>query len=445
MRHFLTIKTGTIPKINSVYEAFKTYARETKNEADNDDTHIEKIVSTIKDYSGYFCAMALGKEPDPDLKRAFHDLQELKADVVYPFTLELYHDYASKILSKEDFITIVRWIESYVFRRAVCAIPTNSMNKTFATFIKSVNKDHYLESAAAQFLLLPSYRRFPSDDEFEQDIQTRDLYNFRSRSYWLRKFENFERKELVPVNEYTIEHIMPQNENLNIEWQQALGENWEHVHMTLLHTLGNLTLTGYNSEYSDRPFNEKRDMVGGFKDSPLRLNQGLGKVENWNETEIHLRAEKLAKQAITVWKSPKLDDSILKTYISKPEAQSSYTINDHPFLQNSVVSPLFNAFRKEVLALDPCVSEVFLKLYVAYKAETNFADIIPQAERLIITLNMKYSEITDPKGLCKDVSNLGRWGNGDVEVFLSSLDELPYVIGLVRQSLEKQLGENINI
>ena len=101
---------------------------------------------------------------------------------------------------------------------------------------------------------------------------------------------------------------------------------------------------------------------------------------------------------------------------------------------------LFEAFRKEVLALDPCVTEEFLKLYVAYKAETNFVDVVPQAKRLRLSLNMAFPEINDPKGMCKDVTGLGRWGNGDVEVGLSSLDELPYVMGLVRQSFEKQMG-----
>ena len=101
---------------------------------------------------------------------------------------------------------------------------------------------------------------------------------------------------------------------------------------------------------------------------------------------------------------------------------------------------LFAAFRKEVLALDPCVTEEFLKLYVAFKAETNFTDVVPQAKQLRIALNMRYSDISDPKGLCKDVSGLGRWGNGEVEVGISKAEEMPYVLGLVRQSLERQLG-----
>ncbi|MGZ5539898.1 MAG: GmrSD restriction endonuclease domain-containing protein [Halobacteriota archaeon] len=441
MRHYLTVMSGEIPNINAVYEAFKAHARETRVKAVSDDSHVEMLVSTIRDYSRYFCAMALGKEIDPELKRSFHDLRELKVDVAYPFLLELYHDYATQYLSKADFASAVRWVEAYVFRRAVCAIPTNSMNKTFATFSKALKKDRYLESIAAHFLLLPSYRRFPSDDEYGRDIQTRDLYNFRSRSYWLRRFENHGRKEVVPVDEYTVEHILPQNENLNAAWQESLGVEWKRIQQTWLHTLGNLTLTGYNSEYSDRSFVVKRDMEGGFKQSPLKVNQGLGQVEIWDEMAIIERAKRLAKLAVQVWDSPKLNDAILEAYRPKAESASSYTIDDHPYLLTPAMRALFEAFRKEVLALDPCVSEEFLKLYVAYKAETNFVDIVPQAKRLRLSLNMSFAEISDPKGLCKDVTMLGRWGNGDVEVGLSSLDELPYVIGLVRQAIEKQLGD----
>ena len=215
-----------------------------------------------------------------------------------------------------------------------------------------------------------------------------------------------------------------------------------------LHTLGNLTLTGYNAEYSDRPFADKRDMVGGFKQSPLKLNAGLGHVETWNEAAIQERAGRLADQALAVWTAPKLDAATLSAYRPpKLPVAGSYTIDDHPFLSEGsamygpAVRHLFEAFRKEVLALDPCVSEAFMKLYVAYKAETNFVDVVPQAKQLRLSINMAFADIIDPKGLCKDVTNLGRWGNGDVEVALKSLDELPYIMGLVRQSYERQMGD----
>lgn len=158
-----------------------------------------------------------------------------------------------------------------------------------------------------------SYRRFPSDEEFKREFQTKDLYKFRSRSYWLRRLENHDRKERVSIDEYTIEHILPQNEKLSPAWKTALGEDWQRIHQTYLHTLGNLTLTGYN-EYSDKAFADKRDMNGGFKESPLKLNQGLGSIDEWNEDTLRHRADRLSSLALTVWTAPKLPDGVLASH-----------------------------------------------------------------------------------------------------------------------------------
>jgi len=436
MRHYLTVKTGTIPNLGQVYEAFKEYARYSAVEQ----AGIETLVSDIRTFSRYFCAMAIGLEPESDLKLAFQDLRELKVDVAYPLLLELYHDYKNKILSKTDFLQAIRLVESYVFRRAVCAIPTNSMNKTFNTLTKSLKKERYLESIRAYLLLLPSYRRFPRDDEFKRELQTKDLYNFRSRSYWIRRLENYGRKERVLIGEFTIEHIMPQNENLSSAWKIELGADWKSVHRTYLHTLGNLTLTAYNPDYSDKSFADKRDTEKGFKVSPLNLNQGLGQVENWDKESICQRADRLSDLALNVWSAPQLTGEELNDFRTTP-ISVSYTINDHPYLLSGKMREIFEAFRKEVLALDSCITEEFLKLYVAYKAETNFVDVVPQARRLRLSVNIPFVEINDPKGICKDVTKLGRWGNGDVEIGLSYLNELPYVMGIVRQALERQMGD----
>lgn len=436
MRYYLTVKTGTIPNIRAVYEAFKSYA----NRADVVANGVEALVNEVRTFAGYYCAMALDKESNPALAAAFSDLRELKANVVYPFLLELYHDYATDLLSARDFEQAVRLVEAYVFRRAVCDIPTNSLNRTFAVFSSRLEKDRYLESIQENFLSQPSYRRFPSDQEFQSALIERDLYHFPRRSYWLRRFENHGRKELVPVNEYTIEHIMPQNPNLSPEWQASLGPNWKVVQERWLHTLGNLTLTGYNAEYSDRSFSEKRDMHWGFGESPLRLNRELRTVECWNEDSLRARAESLATQAVTVWPAPLAVDS---SDGNRPNTDpvTGYTVKDHPQLaQGAPMRPLFDDLQRELLALDECVSEEFLAVYIAYKAETNFVDVVPQASRLRLTLNMQFHELHDPRGYARDITNLGRWGNGDVEVDFSDAKDLPYIIGLVRQAFEKQMG-----
>ena len=152
---------------------------------------------------------SLGKEPEPRLAAAFRDIRDLRVEVAYPLILEMYDDYRKGQLSLSDFTDAVRYIESYVFRRAVCSIPTNSLNNTFATFSRALKKDRYLESMLFHFLQMPSYRRFPNDEEFSREIKVRNLYSNNRASYWLRRLENHDRKEPVPVDEYTVEHILP--------------------------------------------------------------------------------------------------------------------------------------------------------------------------------------------------------------------------------------------
>lgn len=310
VRHYLTIKTGQIPRLDDIYDAFKSYAEELQIGGKSRDD----LVVDLSEHARWFVAMALGKEQRPVLAKLFAEIDQLRASVVYPFLLRLYADFAAGTLSEDDFAEVLEAVISYVFRRSVCRIPTNSLNKTFASLGSSIDTERYVESIWGRLLTLPTYRRFPADDEFSDSLRTEDLYHFQRAPYFLRKMENHGRKEEVSTAEYTIEHILPQNENLSMAWQEALGPDWRSVQERLLHTLGNLTLTGYNPEYSDKPFPEKRDMDGGFKDSPLRLNQGLGQLDTWNAAEIEARARRLADQAVGIWKRPVLDDELLAMY-----------------------------------------------------------------------------------------------------------------------------------
>lgn len=298
----------------------------------------------------------------------------------------------------------------------------------------------YLESVQVAFLLMDGYRRFPNDIEFRRELQIKDVYNFRSRNYLLESLENFNRKELVNAENYTIEHILPQNPNTSIEWEQELGENWEKVKEKYLDTVGNLSLTGYNSELSDRPFSDKKTIEGGFNRSPLFLNESVRVEPRWNETAIKNRAGKLANRAIKVWNRPKLEETRLDLY-KEPESskeQAVYDIAHYEHLHGDMLN-LYNALEKRVLNLDASVRVEFKKLYIAFKVQTNFLDIVPQKKRLRLSLNIDYNSITDPKGLCKDVSDLGRWSNGDVEVGLENLGELDYIMELIEQAFEEQV------
>ncbi len=429
VRHYLTIKTREIPNINKVYEAFKDYQQK-------EGIEIEDLLKDLQKYCGYFCQIAFKKEADKDLNKALGFLVDLEMDVIYPLLLELYSDYSDGVLSNADFIPIIYLIESYICRRAVCGLGTNSLNKIFASFTKKINKDQCLESIKAHFLSLETTKgKFPKDSEFKKLFITIDFYHFQKREYFLERLENFDTKEPVNIKECTIEHIMPQK--LTKEWKRDLGENFQAIHDKYLHTIGNLTLTGYNEKYSNNSFQEKRDMEKGFKQSPLKLNQSLKDLESFGEKEIEKRANDLADWALKIWTYPKLDAETLEKYKPKKE-KKAYDLNFYKFSSNS--RELFDILRKEIKALDERITEKFNQEYISYMFDKNFVDIVVQTKDLKLYLNMPFNELQDEKNLARDMTNKGHLGNGDVEVKLETKENIPYCLGLIKQALEKQMG-----
>jgi predicted transport protein len=175
----------------------------------------------------------------------------------------------------------------------------------------------------------------------------------------------------------------------------------------------------------------------------LRLNQGLGELEGWNAEAIKDRGARLAERALTVWASPQLSEDERKAYAParRSSGPNSYTLDGHPHLAQPGLRAVFDALDTRIRDLDPNVYQEVLKLYIAYKCETNFVDIVPQAKGLRISLNMPFLDLDDPRGLAKNVAGLGRWGNGEVELRVNALEEVPYAIGLIRQSLDRQLDD----
>lgn len=349
--------------------------------------------------------------------------------------------YIASVFSQleRETIEIIKMCISYVFRRSICDIPTNSLNKTFATLRNEIKADDYMNSIKAFFVLRDDYKEFPDDEKFEKAFVSRDIYNMRSRNFILSHLENFGNKAPIIIENYTIEHIMPQNSNPRDEWKTMLGENWKEVQKTYLHTIGNLTLTAYNSEMSDNPFMVKMDMEGGFKESALRLNAYLVKLTEWNEQHIKERAKLLAEKAEQIWTYPEITAAELAPYQVEEKPAQKYTIDSYDI--NAFTRTLFDMLDRRICNLSPDVKREFKKLYIAYKLDTNFVDIVVQKQRLRISLNMKFSEIHDPKGLCKDITGLGRWGNGDVEVFFEHTSEIDDVMELIEQSYSKQADE----
>ncbi|OJZ96739.1 DUF262 and DUF1524 domain-containing protein [Helicobacter pylori] len=428
VRHYLTIKTREIPNINKVYEAFKRYQQERGIET-------EALLQDLQKYCGFFCQIAFKKEADKDLNKALSFLVDLEMDVIYPLLLELYSDYSDGVLSKADFIPIIALIESYICRRAVCGLGTNSLNKVFPFVTKKINKVQYLESIKAYFGYLTEKQRFPNNDEFKKLFITIDFYSFKKKKYFFERLENFDRKERVYTHEYTTEHIMPQE--LTEEWEKDLGENFQAIHDKYLHTIGNLTKTGYNTEYRNKSFQEKQGMEKGFKDSPLRLNQSLRDLESFGEKEIKKRANDLADLALKIWTYPNLDAETLEKYKPKKE-KKVYDLSSYKFGSHS--RELFDILSKEIKALDEKIVENFNQDYISYKFGKNFVDIVAQTKDLKLYLNMPFYELQDEKNLARDMTNKGHLGNGDIEVKLETKENIPYCLGLIKQALEKQMG-----
>ncbi len=218
-----------------------------------------------------------------------------------------------------------------------------------------------------------------------------------------------------------------------------MGENFQAIHDKYLHTIGNLTLTGYNQEYSNNSFQEKRDMEKGFKQSPLKLNQSLKDLESFGEKEIEKRANDLADWALKIWTYPNLDAETLEKY--KQKGKKAYDLSSYKFGSNS--RELFDILRKEIKALDERITEKFNQKYIAYKFKTNFVDIVVQNKGLKLYLSMEFNELQDEikeKLEIRDALNIGRPCVGDIEVKLETKEDIPYCLGLIKQALEKQMG-----
>lgn len=438
VRDFLTChnSSGRICKINEVYEAFKQYHKSNEISA-------EQLLTEIFTYAQYYIHINLGKEDDKEIKTLWEQIRALDVSVCYPFLMRVYNDYENNVINKLDFIKIIKATISYVVRRVICEIPTNSLNKTFATFYSKINKTNYVSSILCEYVIKDSYRAFPTDDEFKLKFISKEIYKIRIRNYILESLENRNHKEPISIinNGYTIEHIMPQNPNLSTEWQIMLGPNWKEVQKTLLHTIGNLTLTGYNSEMSDKPFSIKQNIEGGFKTSHLRLNDIIGNLTKWDESEIRKRAEKLAEQALKIWEYPTVTQSEIDMYAKSEKKEQTYTSIEHYQSMSTSIKAIYDELDRKLLNLDVDIIREYKKYYIAYKSETNFVNIKPSKNELTLAFNIPFEKIEDDKGLCMNYTGVGNFASNDVLLKVDATCDMGYIINLATQALNYQLGD----
>ena len=433
-RDYLTMKKGVFIKFDTIYDVFKDFAE------NSEFSKQEELAEDIMIYGDLYTNITSEDKKLPlsqqALKPIFKEIRILRMEVVYPFLLKVYHDYSKGMINLDEFVRILKLTIAYVVRRTVCEIPTNSMSKTFTTLKNEIRPDDYLNSVEAAFFYLDTYKRFPDDKEFKECLCKRNMYSIRISNYMYVKMENEGNKETIPYEGYTIEHILPQNKNMRKEWKDALGENYEEIQAQYINNLGNLTLTKYNSEMGDKPFSEKLEV---YKESAMHmLNKYVVQQTSWNKETIEERASRLAECACKAWEYPNMSEDIKAKYQKTEEpVQKTYDLGQYDF-SNGMVEILYHKLHEAILQVEPKAKVEYKKLYIAYKLKTNFVDIVVQKSRLRLAINLGFDEVYDPSGICRDVTDLGRWGNGDVEIGFESLSMLDSVIEIIKQAIEKQ-------
>lgn len=292
IRHFL-IKDGSQVKEKEIYSSLKEIA-----DRKNDD-EIIIYLTDIYDYSKYYLELL---NPDLETNKKISEqikrLNRLDVTTSYCFILNLYHCYAHNEISTDEFIELLKTIENFVIRRFICGVPTNQLNKIFPALFKVLNKSDIVQSLKEQL----KDKNYPKDFKFRTQFLMLALYGKGKDDKAKLILETLEawygHKEQIDVDKLTIEHVMPQT--LTDEWKRNLGDDWENIYENYVHTIGNLTLTGYNSELSNLPFESKKKE---YKNSHLELNKYFENVETWNEEQIIKRGNKLTGEALKIWPS----------------------------------------------------------------------------------------------------------------------------------------------
>jgi hypothetical protein len=297
IRHYL-MKDGLEVKKDQVYVTLKDKV--------NPQNALESLQDLAKFADYYHKLIEPSREKNKLISNSLMRLKRLDLTTVYPFLLNCYEDFTESDLSLDEFVEVLKVVENLIIRRFVCNLPTNSINKMFPSLysqIKQKIEGDFLEKLKK----ILTDKKYPRDDDFKERLTEIDLYSSRVKAEKAQLIlesieQSFGHKEAVSLENLTIEHIMPQK--LNKDWEKSLGEDWAETH-ALLHTLGNLTLTGYNPELSNSSFSKKRDIL---LESHLELNKCFQEKTTWQKEDIEERSQNLADICLQIW--PYFGDTI---------------------------------------------------------------------------------------------------------------------------------------
>lgn len=356
VRDYLTMKENRIPNIKRIYIEFKRYMI-------NKNICTEMVLRDMLTYAQYYDIILNQTFNNIEINKSLKRLNRLETTVMYPYLLEVFHRKHAGQIETSEVLDILLLLEGYIFRRILCGVQTNALNKVFMNLEKEIAKydeatSNYVDVVKYVLKMKQSTQRFPNDEELKTKIIDKDIYNMKHTIFLLERIENYNNVERVDIQgmidekKLSIEHIMPQE--LTQSWQKALGFEYESIHTRLLHTLGNLTLTGYNQKYSNKPFVEKRDMKDGFRESRLFLNKYISELDEWNDEKIIERTMHLYNKMTQIW--PDIQTSfkpqkVLDNYYTLDDEESftNRSINSFEFIGIEYKAKTWTDFYEKIL------------------------------------------------------------------------------------------------
>ena len=384
-----------------IYEEFKLFRRS------ESEGKLEDLLHEMVRFAGYYARFrGFESEASEQVSRSLGNVR-YHGDTTATLILRLYDCREQGKLSDSDFAVTLDIIESYLMRRAVAGSQTRSYWDVFAGFANRIDNQRPLDSLLLAMVRQQGTYSFPRDDDFRQSLQESNLYRLRVCKQLLSRLENARSKEPSPTGTYSIEHIMPQNDDLRPEWQEMLGENWTEIQSLWLHRLGNLTLTAYNPRYSDRPFEEKKTIPGGFNQSAVRLNQFVKEQSTWTVDQMKKRGCILADSALEIWKRPQPDpEYVEKVRIQELRAREART-NVLSIAMSDRLHRVFNTLHQEINNIDDGIIAVQERNSACYYSRDHqfFLEVLPQRYGLKLLLDLEISEVDDPGGNAKDAND----------------------------------------
>jgi predicted transport protein len=435
-RDYVAMKTHASKqeRADKIYFAFRQFFPGLREEIGG----LEEALAEMLRYARYYAAFSLGRGVAGDRARNLASLRHL-VDVPAVLIMRLFAC-REKLgtLNEEQFLEAIALIESYVLRRAICGYQTRAYWQIFASLAHTIGDIDPLTDLKVGLARQTENYRFPPNDEFEHALKQDDLYKLRACRHLLEGLENHDTKEPTDTSGYSIEHIMPQNERVPAAWRTMLGENWREVHKTWVNRLGNLTLTGYNSKYSDRPFEEKKTISDGFAYSAVRLNKFVREEISWTADQISQRTDLLATQAIIVWPALSVPQNLIDAANQREMRELAARGDVGKVEMSAEARALFQELRMRVLALDSDILELAEPNSVSYHGPTFFLEVLPRRYSLTLLLALDFNEIDDPSGLAQDAAQwkflIYAQHEGGVSVNVGEAASIESALPLVRQA-----------